>query len=112
TGTDTTEPGTTSGTSTTGGVGGGPCEVDADCQLSEDCCECYGLPVGEDEQAVCGAICEQSKCSELGIDEAVCRLGQCTTEKLDCSSEVACDARPPECPPGTLPGIGDGCWTG
>lgn len=29
-----------------------------------------------------------------------------------CDGEVACDALPPSCPEGTVPGIADGCWTG
>lgn len=115
----TGEPGTTGGTSgapgttggTSGGMGGGPCQVDADCMLHDDCCSCYGLPVGPDEP-VCDLACDQSMCAAIGIDQAVCRFGVCTTEKVQCSGEVACDSLPPDCPPGTLPGIDGACWSG
>ncbi|WAS93616.1 hypothetical protein [Nannocystis punicea] len=111
---DTTEADTTAGTdtdTTTGGMGGGPCEVDADCKLHDDCCSCYGIP-NDQTDPICKAECEQTQCEQIGIDEAKCVLGQCTTEKVDCSSEVACDSLPPDCPPGTLPGIADACWSG
>ncbi|WAS93617.1 hypothetical protein [Nannocystis punicea] len=117
--TDTTfEPGDTdtdttgwTDTDTTGGPGGGACEVDADCKLHDDCCSCYGIP-NEQTDPICKAECEQTQCEQIGIDEAKCVLGECTTEKVDCSSEVACDSLPPDCPPGTLPGIAGACWSG
>lgn len=114
TGTTTDEPDTTTTFGSTTGdtdVPGGPCEVDADCKLHDDCCSCYAIPVDE-EHATCDEECLQSKCSELGVTKAVCRLGQCTTEKVDCSSPVLCDSLPPRCEPGTVPGISDGCWSG
>ncbi len=103
-------PGTSSG-GTTGGIGGGPCMVDADCMLHDDCCACYGVPVGPDEP-LCDLACDQSMCASIGIDQAVCRFGVCATEKVQCSGEVACDSLPPDCPPGTLPGIQGACWSG
>ncbi|MDC0722385.1 hypothetical protein [Nannocystis bainbridge] len=111
--TDGTTEGTTDGTTdgTTGGPGGGPCEVDADCKLHDDCCSCYGIP-NDQTDPICKALCDETQCQQIGIDEAKCVLGQCTTEKVDCSSEVACDSLPPECPPGTLPGIDGACWSG
>lgn len=109
--TSTSEPGTTGEGSTTGGVGGGACQTDADCKLHDDCCSCYGIPKDQDDP-ICKKLCDQSMCDMIGIDQAVCRFGQCTTEKVQCSGEVACDALPPECPPGTLPGKTDACWTG
>lgn len=110
-GTSTAGETTTGDETTTGGMGGGPCEVDADCQLHDDCCSCYGVPVGQDDGA-CDEMCDQTQCKQIGIEKAVCRLGQCTTEKVDCSSPVVCDSLPPECPEGTLPGISEGCWSG
>lgn len=104
----------TSGTGTdgtTGGTGGGPCEVDADCKLHDDCCSCYGIP-NDQTDPICKSECEATQCEQIGIDEARCVLGQCTTEKVDCSSEVACDSLPPDCPEGTLPGIAGACWSG
>lgn len=107
-------PGTSSGgtsSGTTGGLGGGPCEVDADCMLHDDCCSCYGLPVGPDDPS-CELLCDQSMCASIGIDQAVCRFGVCATEKVQCSGDVQCDAPTPDCPPGTLPGIQGTCWSG
>lgn len=113
---ETTDPGdTTTGETgtegTTGSMGGGPCEVDADCKLHDDCCSCYGLP-NDQNDPVCRAMCDVTQCQQIGIDEAKCVLGECTTEKVDCSSEVACDSLPPDCPPGTLPGVDGACWSG
>ncbi|HEY8378351.1 MAG TPA: hypothetical protein VIK91_17765 [Nannocystis sp.] len=108
--TGTTSDGTSSGTTTTGGLGG-PCEVDADCKLHDDCCSCYAIPVDQDDEQ-CGLDCDQSMCASMGIDQAVCRFGVCTLEKVDCSSPVLCDALPPVCEPGKLPSREGGCWTG
>lgn len=124
--TGTTEPGTGSSgpitassssgssggsSSGTGGPVGGPCEVDEDCQLHNDCCDCFGEPK-EDPVAPCKKLCDQPMCDAIGIKKAVCRFGVCATEKVQCSGEVACDESPPDCPPGTLPGISEACWTG
>ena len=112
----TTGETTTSGETTegiTGGIGGGPCEVDADCKLHTDCCSCYAIP-NEQDDVVCNAQCDQTQCEKIGIDEAKCVFGQCVTEKVHCGGEVFCDALPPDCPPGTLPGVDElqTCWTG
>lgn len=104
------ETGTTTG-DTTGPIGGGPCVTDEDCKLHDDCCSCYAIPVDQ-EDPVCNGLCDQTQCQQIGIDEAKCVLGQCTTEKVDCSSDVLCDSLPPDCPPGKLPGITGGCWSG
>ena len=110
--TSTSEPGTTSAGSSTGGTVLGQCETDKDCKLQEDCCTCTGVPIDEDP-VPCGLDCKQSKCSELGIDAAVCRLGVCETERLQCDqTKVACDSLPPNCPEGQLPTITPACWTG
>ncbi|MDC0715652.1 hypothetical protein [Nannocystis bainbridge] len=117
TGGETTDSGSTTSETTTegttGGIGGGPCEVDADCKLHDDCCSCFAIPTEQDD-VVCDARCDQTQCQQIGIDEAKCVLGQCITEKVHCGGEVFCDALPPDCPPGTLPGVDDfmGCWTG
>lgn len=118
--TSTTASTATTGDATTAGTSastGGPtptqvCVTDADCKLHDDCCTCAGVPV--DEQVnLCEQECKQSKCSELGIDAAVCRLGVCTTERLSCdATQVLCDALPPPCPPGTLAETSPACWTG
>lgn len=113
-GTTTDEPGTTTAAST-GDDTGTPiaeCEKDADCKLHDDCCSCDGIPIDLDP-VVCDAECKQSRCSELGVDKAVCRLGTCETERLSCNQAVvACDALPPECPEGQLPTTTPACWTG
>ncbi len=103
----TTEPGET-------GTTGAPdtaCIVDADCALHSDCCTCEGVPFDLDFPS-CDERCKQSQCSALGIDEAVCRLGVCETERLHCNQIVACDQAPPACPPDHLPETTDTCYTG
>ena len=118
TGSTTTSAGTGTGTSsdiTTGestdtGMAG-LCDDDADCKLADDCCDCDGVPIDVDV-AVCDLDCKQSKCSELGIKAAVCRFGVCTTPRLSCDANVACDSLPPPCEPGTLPETTPACWSG
>ncbi len=116
--TTTGEPETTGSTtdasSSTGdtGMSGGDCTVDAECALHSDCCNCYAIPVGQ-EDGICKKECKQSTCSVLGIDQAVCRFGVCTTEKTNCDgSKVACDALPPDCPPGQVAQVEGVCWSG
>jgi len=104
-------PGSSSGTDTTGEPLAA-CVSDKDCALHDDCCDCYGVPNGQVDPS-CALRCDQSMCSQLGIDQAVCRFGVCITEKLDCDgSNVICKALPPNCAKGQLPGVQDGCWTG
>lgn len=104
---------TTTGTTTDDTAGPiSECSKDADCKLQEDCCVCNGIPLDLNPVA-CDMECKQSKCSELGVDQAVCRLGVCETERLSCDQvKVACDALPPACPEGQLPTTTPACWTG
>ena len=105
---------TTSETSSddTGPILPGECQSSADCKLFEDCCECKGVPVGDDPP-ICKLECDQAICDGLGVEEAVCRLGQCITERLDCdASQVICLVAPPACGPGTVPGVNGDCWSG
>ncbi len=133
TGQSTGEPGpatTTGGDTSTGGSTGpvtatdgssdesgppppvGVCVTDADCALHDDCCDCYGLPAGQ-EDAICKKLCEQTACELLAIDQAVCRFGVCTTERVACDpTKVLCDSLPPECPKGQVAGVTGGCWSG
>ena len=108
-----TTTGTTTGTTTDDTAGPtSECSKDADCKLQEDCCVCNGIPLDLNPVA-CDMECKQSKCSELGVDQAVCRLGVCETERLSCDQvKVACDALPPACPEGQLPTTTPACWTG
>jgi hypothetical protein len=110
----TSTTGTTGTTSTTDDTGSAvsECNSDADCKLQDDCCVCAGIP--DDQNPVsCDLACDQSKCSELGIAKAVCRLGICETERLSCDqTKVVCDSLPPVCPEGQLPTTSPGCWTG
>lgn len=111
--TSTTGETTTAGTTTDDTAGPiSECSKDADCKLQEDCCVCNGIPLDLNPVA-CDMECKQSKCSELGVDQAVCRLGVCETERLSCDQvKVACDALPPACPEGQLPTTTPACWTG
>lgn len=121
-GTSTTADPVTSSTSTTttsetssddtGPILPGECQSSADCKLFEDCCECKGVPAGDD-LPICKLECDQTICDGLGVDEAVCRLGQCIVERLDCdASQVICLVAPPACGPGTVPGVNGDCWSG
>lgn len=114
--TSTGEPATTTTEGTTGDDTGpvlpGECVSDADCKLFEDCCECKGVPQ-DDDQPICKLECDQTLCDATGVDAAICRLGQCITERLDCdASQVVCLAFPPDCPEGQLPGVDGNCWSG
>jgi hypothetical protein len=120
-GTSTTADPVTSSTSTTtsetssddtGPILPGECQSSADCKLFEDCCECKGVPAGDDPP-ICKLECDQTICDGLGVDEAVCRLGQCIVERLDCdATQVICLVAPPACGPGTVPGVNGDCWSG
>ncbi len=112
--------GTGSGGATGGaGVGGGAsatpeCTQDADCYLSDDCCECAGRPVGETAPG-CAMQCIQSKCPELGIsavEPAVCRAGRCVAPGSCNSAQVVCATPPPACPAGQAPVVASACYTG
>ena len=112
TGGTTGGPGSSSDTNTTGEPPLGACVSDGDCALHDDCCDCYGVPNGQVDPS-CDLRCEQSTCSQLGIDMAVCRFGVCITEKLDCDGiKVVCKSLPPECLEGQLPGVMGSCWSG
>lgn len=108
--TSTTDPSTTTGD--TGPVLPGECESNADCKLFADCCECKGVPADDDSPS-CPLECDQPLCDTFGVDTAICRLGQCITERLDCdASQVICLAFPPDCPEGFFPGVDGECWSG
>jgi hypothetical protein len=106
--------GSSSGESTddSGPVLPGECMSAADCKLFEDCCECKGIPKDED-LGICKLGCDTTRCEAIAVDEAICRLGQCIAERLDCdSSKVLCLVIPPECPEGLVPGVDGDCWSG
>lgn len=111
TGSETTGGGSTGGSETTGG-GADACAVDGDCKLHSDCCACEGVPVGENPTD-CAMECKQAKCSEYGVEKAMCRFGVCQTARLSCDgNKVLCDALPPPCPPGEVAETSPACWTG
>lgn len=112
TGTTLTPSGTTGGTATTGMMTEG-CTHDSECELLDDCCSCLGVPAGAEQPSCDVQQCQESKCSELGINNAVCRLGVCETERLSCNGpRVLCDMPPPSCALGLLPETSPDCWTG
>lgn len=111
-----------SGEPITSGEGGGTteepgppmdeCEVDADCQLHDDCCTCAGVPAARDPE-VCDERCDESLCSQYGVSAAVCRFGVCEAQRLSCdASKIACDGPEPDCGPGMLAETTPTCWTG
>jgi hypothetical protein len=62
----------------------------------ERCNACDPIPGGPP----CAGQCEVA-CVPDGIDPGTCD-----------SRQIACDALPPSCPVGTVPGVRDACWTG
>lgn len=101
---------------TTGGVepGGGMCTDDKDCTLLSDCCVCKAIAKDDPPPPCDVPECFVPQCDALGIDSVSCRFGTCVTEKLNCdASMILCDALPPDCPKGQLPGVTENgsCWT-
>lgn len=79
---------------------------------------CYGdQDCGDDERCNAAEVCLPSPgCDGLDTDcPGVC-YGWCVPDHPHdpgtCYGEVGCRALPPDCPPGTMPGIKDLCWTG
>lgn len=108
----TGEPDTSGSSGETGVVPLDGCVTDKDCALHNDCCDCYG-EAADDPDAICKKGCDTLTCDLLGIDQAVCRFGVCTTEKVDCdATKVLCDSLPPECPKGQAAAVVNGCWSG
>ena len=106
--------GETSTEPTTGGNLDLPCESDADCVLVDDCCSCSAAHVDSDP-SVCDEECMITVCESFGIKEAVCEQGQCVPTRTNCDdSLILCDALPPDCAPGFVPGVepNNSCWTG
>lgn len=124
TGTGSTGAGTTDGSSTDGTSGGvceplppdpdgWPCMDDVDCEVYGDCCGCTAFNPNMGAPGNCGGNCPQDVCEELALDTAVCQGGFCQVLGLSCDqSAVLCDGLPPDCDPGTLPGVADDCWSG
>lgn len=123
-GSTTTTTSSAGGAGGEGGEGGGgaapsaepECELDTDCYLSNDCCECAGRPNGE-AAPVCAQLCIQDACQvfDLPLDaKPICRAGRCVAP-TDCDqSVVLCDQIPPTCPAGSQPVVDEanGCWQG
>lgn len=114
TGESTTKGETTDPDTTTGVEPGGNCVSDKDCTLLSDCCVCQAIAVDDPIPPCNVPECFIPQCDALGIDEVSCRFGTCVTEKLNCdASTILCDALPPDCPDGQLPGVNENgtCWT-
>lgn len=101
------------GAGTGGGAQAAPeCTEDADCYLSNDCCECAGRPVGQ-LAPDCAQQCLQDTCPALGIDgEARCVAGRCVAPASCDESTVLCDIPTPQCPMGQLPIVDGDCYAG
>jgi hypothetical protein len=95
-----------------GALPSGPeCEVDEDCQIAKDCCNCHAVPTGA-VTAACKADCGDSNACELQGIHAVprCSWGKCTVTNCD-PVLVSCDSLPPECPSGQTASVTeDACW--
>lgn len=107
---------TSGGPTTTGSTTDGPppaveCTQDSDCVLIDNCCECDAKSASEPVDE-CMIDCPGTKCGlglQLGI-EVACRSGLCEFAQVRCLDQVACDAKPPACPPGTIPSVDGACW--
>lgn len=118
--TTSTSTATTSSTAdaATAGTGGSrealPCVDDDECTIQDDCCACDARHV-DARAGRCDLECEATACAAVGLAEAraICRVGRCTFDKVACNPlYLACDAPPPTCPPGQVPGLDGGCWSG
>lgn len=101
-----------------GGSGGAnmaapECVEDADCVISNDCCECAGRPVGQ-MAPECPVLCLIDTCTSLGLSEAKpsCVAGRCVVGASCDEATVTCDAPVPSCPPGSSPIVSNACYTG
>lgn len=92
------------------GGGGAECEVDQDCAVFNDCCEC-DVGAADEEHPACEKLCIQSACDARGIQaEARCRSNRCVFD-LSCDhGDVTCKAAKPECPAGQIASVVDACW--
>ncbi|MGB1698359.1 MAG: hypothetical protein ACPHRO_00300 [Nannocystaceae bacterium] len=89
------------------------CTEDQDCVLYDDCCDCMPLHVDERWPPGCPIDCFESYCESFGVSEVTCAGGVCDFVRAPCDPlEVVCDALPPDCDEGTLPGVESGCWSG
>jgi hypothetical protein len=118
TGTDggDTAGGTDASDSSGGTSGVDECQVDEDCKLVNDCCNCMAAPVGENPPD-CPHVCDAPSCEAVGLGEieVECRFGTCQFVPRNCNPyTVACDEPAPECPEGMAPQVDpDGfCWEG
>lgn len=98
-----------------------------------DCCGFVSCLGPEDEPMACGADCI-ANCGDIK-DEANCSATPychnvyfgcpsnakcsdvpewkaCSNYQAACTAETLCDAVPPTCPPGHVPGIANGCYEG
>jgi hypothetical protein len=110
--------GGTGGAQGGGGSGGatmaGPeCAEDADCVISNDCCECAGRPMGQ-RAPECPIDCLIDTCTSLGLAEAkpTCVAGRCVVDASCNDATVTCDAPVPDCAPGSSPIVSNACYTG
>ena len=90
----------------TGCYGDADCPDDAHCNAAEVClpppgCEDpSGDPDSDPGLGKCDAVCYGMCVPDVPIDPG------------SCTGDIFCDAEPPGCPPDSVPGRRDGCWTG
>ena len=95
------------------GVASPECEKDSDCKLVDSCCDCAGVPEGQD--LPCSVTdCLVNECAKFKPQPVtpVCRAGQCVTS-VDCDiSKVLCKSLPPDCPEGMTHSVNPetNCW--
>lgn len=90
---------------------GSECTTEDDCRLVSDCCRCVAAPKGVTLD-VCYASCAETMCIAGGVtgSERVCVNGRCVLDRSCDRMSVTCDMAPPECEPGTIPSVEDGCY--
>jgi hypothetical protein len=108
---DTGMAGAQAGTSTMFEPVGTECATDDDCRLVSDCCRCVSAPKGVTLD-VCYASCTQTMCIAEGVSgsDDACVSGRCVLNRSCDRAQVTCDSAPPECEPGMIPSVVDGCY--
>ncbi len=87
------------------------CNTASDCTMLNDCCSCMGLHTSEGLLS-CPTICDEGTCNTMNAPtEPSCVAGRCVAG-FSCSGPVLCLMPPPDCEPGHVPRVADGCYQG
>jgi hypothetical protein len=96
-----------------------PCEVTCVPDSPNTCSDGMECPPGSHCVEVCNGGGTDPGGGGGGCTPEECYPEYCWSECVDdtpdpgtCDGDVYCDALPPACPDGTVPGISNGCWSG